>query len=88
MCINFREIRIDETNLDMTEYSVFIKNVMGINKEKIKFVAKISNVSFIIAKQVLEEVCILKATAPKVKETIDNLQELRIDYNVSPIFDY
>lgn len=81
---------IDEIHADMTEYSLCIRNVQEIDKEKLKFVAKTANVNFIIAKQMLQkrEVCILKARAPKIKAAIARLQELNIDYNVSPMFKY
>ena len=56
----------------------------------IKFVAKTANVNFVIAKQMLEkrEACILKAKAPKIKLVITKLQELGIDFNVNPSFNY
>jgi len=81
---------IDDISLDMTEYSLYIKNVLEIDKEKIKFVAKTANVNYIIAKKMLEEkeVCILKAKALEIKETIDKLQELKIEFSISPLFKY
>lgn len=81
---------IDEINADETEYSLYIKNVPKIDKEKIKFVAKIASVNFIIAKQMLgeKELCVLKAKAPEIKAAIAKLQELNIDFNVSPLFKY
>jgi len=81
---------IDEIDADMTEYSLCIRNVQEIDKEKIEFIAKIANVNFIIARQMLQEkeVCILKAKALEIKAAIVKLQELNIDYNVSPMFKY
>lgn len=81
---------IEDINLDMTEYSLYIKNESEIDREKIKFVAKIANLNYITAKQILEgkEVCILKAKAPKIKAVIARLQDLRIDYFVNPVFKY
>ena len=82
---------INEIDADQTEYSLYIRNAFGIDIEKIRFVAKTANVSFIIAKHLLEEqieVCILKARAPKIKETIAELQKLSIDFRVSPLFKY
>ena len=63
---------------------------MQVDAEKIKFVAKTANVNFVIAKQMLEkrEACILKAKAPKIKSVITKLQELGIDFNVNPSFNY
>lgn len=81
---------IDEINIDETEYSLYIKKVTEIDAEKIKFVAKTANVNFVIAKQMLEkkEACILQAKAPKMKTVILKLQELGIDFNVNPSFNY
>lgn len=81
---------IEEISADETEYSVYVKNVSDVNTEKIKFVAKTANVNFIIAKQMLEEkeICILKAKALDIKSVIAKLQELKIDFNISPSFKY
>ena len=74
---------------DMTEYSIYIKSVQEIDKEKIKFVSKIANVSFVVAKKMLQEGgCILKAKASRIKEVVINLQELKIDFKISPEFRY
>ena len=35
-----------------------------------------------------KEVCILKAKAPKIKEGIDKLKELNVDFIVKPFFKY
>lgn len=81
---------IDEINTDETEYSLYIKKVTETDAEKIKFVAKIANVNYVIAKQMLEkkESCILKAKAFKIKSVIAKLQELNIDFSVKPSFKY
>ncbi len=81
---------IDDINLDMTEYSLFIKNASEIDRKKIKLIAQIANVSFIIAKRMLEEkeACILKARASEIKVVISKLQEANIDFKVSPFFKY
>lgn len=81
---------IEEIDTDETEYSLYIKKVTKIDAEKIKFVAKIANVNFVIAKQMLEkkEACILKAKAPRIKSVIAKLQELNIDFSVNPSFKY
>lgn len=81
---------IDEIDADETEYSLYIRNVVGIDKEKISFVAKAANVNYVIAKHMLEEeqTCILKAKASKIKATITKLQELKMDFNVIPYFKY
>ena len=81
---------IEDIDRDETEYSLYIKNVTEVDAEKIKFVANTANVNFVIAKQMLEkrEACILKAKAPKIKLVITKLQELGIDFNVNPSFNY
>ena len=81
---------IDEIDADETEYSLYIRCVLEVDAEKIKFVAKTANVNFVTAKRMLEEkeTCILKAKAPKIKSAIVKLQELNIDYDVSPSFNY
>lgn len=79
-----------EIDVDATEYSLYIRNVSEVDIGKIKLVAKTARVNFLLAKQMLEEkeVCILKAKAPEIKETIAKLQELNIDFYVSPLFKY
>ena len=42
---------IDDIDMDDTEYSLYIINMKEIDKEKIKLVAKIANVNFVIAKK-------------------------------------
>lgn len=81
---------IEDINSDKTEYSLYIKNVTEVDIEKIKFVAKTTNVNFLIAKRILErrEACILKAQTPKIRIVIERLQELQIDFYVEPSFDY
>lgn len=81
---------IDEIYVDNTEYSLCIRKGSESNKEKIKCVAKIAKVNFLVAKQMLEEeeVCILKAKAPEIKAAIAKLQDLNIDFIISPLFKY
>lgn len=81
---------IDDINLDMTEYSLFIKNVLEIDRKKIQLIARIANVNFITAKQMLEkkETCILKAKAPEIKAVVAKLQEADVDFKISPFFKY
>ena len=81
---------IEDIDSDETEYSLCIKNVKEVDAKKIKFIAKTANVNFVIAKQMLEkgEACILKAKAPKIKTVIVKLQELGIEFSVTPSFDY
>ncbi|MDE7340357.1 MAG: hypothetical protein K2N80_07310 [Lachnospiraceae bacterium] len=81
---------IDEIDIDQTEYCIYIKNMTIIGMEIIKIVAKIANVNFMIAKQMLQEkeACILKARAPEIKAAIAKLQESDIDFMVSPVFRY
>lgn len=77
---------IDDINADETEYSLYIKKATEVDLKKIKFVAKVANVNFVIAKQMLEkkETCILRAKAPKIKSVIGELQKLDIDFSVNP----
>lgn len=82
---------IDEIDADTTEYSLYIRCLSEVDTEKIKFVATIANVNFVIAKRMLEEkkeICILKGRAPKIKSAIVKLQVLNIDYDVNPSFGY
>lgn len=81
---------IDVIYNDMTEYSVYIKEVTEIDKEKIKLIAKIAGVNFVIAKQMLikNNACILKAKAVEVKNAIEKLREAKIQFEVSPVFKY
>ena len=60
----------------------------GENNEKIKLIAKIAGVNFITARQMLMEscVCILKDKASKIKDVIKELEELKIQFEVSPEF--
>ena len=44
---------IEDIDRDETEYSLYIKNVTEVDAEKIKFVAKTSNVNFVIARQMI-----------------------------------
>lgn len=87
---NLVTTNISEIYEDMTEYSIYIKNVIEVNKEIIKLIARIAEVNFIIARQMLigNNVCILKAKAPKVKKVIEELEELKIQFEVSPKFKY
>ncbi|MDE6973504.1 MAG: hypothetical protein K2P38_10450 [Lachnospiraceae bacterium] len=66
---------IDKMLQDMTEYSVCIKNIANIDKDKIKVISQIAGVNYIAAKQILEKegTCILKAKAIDIKEAICKL---------------
>ena len=81
---------IDDIDHDDTVYSLYISCSSEVDKRIIKLVSKIANVNFVTAKQMLKEkkICILRAKAPKIKDAIEDLQELGICYNVSPSFDY
>ena len=69
---------------------MYIINVTEIDEEKINYVSKTDYNNVVIARQMLEkrEACILKAKAPKIKLVITKLQELGIDFNVNPSFNY
>lgn len=44
---------IDEIELDMTEYSLYINNECDVSIEKIKYIARIANVNYVTVKQML-----------------------------------
>jgi len=81
---------IDEIEIDETEYKLYIRNKMQSNIKKVKCIAKIANVNFVVSKKMLEEeeICVLKAKAVKIKLAIARLQAVDIDYYVEPLFKY
>lgn len=81
---------IEPLYTDETEYSLYIKKPAEIDRAKLKFVSKTAGVHFVTAKQMLleQESCILKERAPKVKEAIAKLEELGMEFYVSPSFLY
>lgn len=87
---NLITTNIDEIYEDITEYSVYIKNMNGVNNEKIKSIARIAGVNFIIARKMLMEshACISKGKAPKIKDVIRELEKLNIQFEVIPKFRY
>lgn len=87
---NLMTTNIDEIYEDTIEYSIYIKNMNEINKEKIKSIARIAGVNYIIARKILMEsrVCIFKDKAPKVKVVIEELDKLKIQFEVIPKFKY
>ncbi len=87
---NILTTRIDKIYEDMTEYSIYIKSSTEIDMKKIKLIAKTAGVNYGVAKQMLVkgDICILKAKAKEIKETINRLEELNIPFEVSPEFKY
>lgn len=87
---NLMTTNIDEIYEDTVEYSIYIKNINEINNEKIKSIARITGVNFIIAKKMLMEshVCILKDKASKVKNVIQELEKSEIQFEIIPKFKY
>lgn len=81
---------IDKIYRDMTEYSICIKGVANIDKDKIKVISQIAGVNYIVAKQMLEEegYCILKAKAIDIKKAICELENVNIPFEVTPEFIY
>lgn len=63
---------------DITEYSIYIRNVTNINKDKIKLISNICGVNYIAARRLLlqDNACILRAKAPKIKEVIVKLEQM------------
>lgn len=81
---------IDKIYEDDTEYSIFIINVKNIDEDKIKLIAKICGVNFVVARQMLlkDNVCILKAKAPEVRAVIGQLEKYNIQFDICPRFNY
>lgn len=79
-----------EIDVDVTEYSLYISDTSTIDINGIRLIAEIASVNYLTAKRMLEEkeVCVLKAKALKIKEGIDRLRELNIDFFVKPFFKY
>lgn len=48
---------ISEVYEDTTEYSVYIRNVNGVNNEKIRLIDKTAGVNYIFARRMLMESC-------------------------------
>ena len=81
---------IDKIYQDMTQYSIYTKSVVNIDKDKIKVVSQIAGVNYIVAKEMLakEGVCILKAKAIDIKNAICKLERVNIPFDVTPEFNY
>ncbi len=81
---------IDRIYEDITEYSIYITNVNAVNKNMIKTVAGIAGVNFLRARNMLMErhACIFKDKAPKVKIVMEELVQLKIQFEVIPEFPY
>lgn len=81
---------IEEIYMDMTMYSIYLDGEENINIEKIKEISRLCDINFIKAKSLLEKkgICILNAKAPKIKETIQGLKDVKINYSVVPCFKY
>lgn len=79
---------IDPIYEDTTEYSIYIKEGIEVDADNIKIIAKIAGVNYLAARKLLlkNNVCILKANAPEVKEVIALLEDAKIDFEVKPEF--
>lgn len=77
---------IDEIDIDMTDYCVYVRNITDINKDMVKLISRIAGVNYLTARQMLakEDVCILKAKAPVIKAAIEKLQEADVSFAVIP----
>lgn len=80
----------DEIYQDIKVYSIFIKSITDIDKNKIKLISKMAGVNYIEAKQMLNKgnVCILKAKAVNIKIAIEKLKIENIPFEVTPKFNY
>ncbi|MGM9979051.1 MAG: hypothetical protein ACI33J_09660 [Clostridium sp.] len=87
---NLITTNIDKIDADTTKYSIYIKATTEINKEKIKLIAKIEGVNYLIAKKMLmkDSICILEGKAQEVKKAIDKLSKSKIQLEVKPKFNY
>jgi hypothetical protein len=81
---------IDKIHQDTTEYSIYVKSVVNINKDKVQIISQIAGVNYIVAKQILEkgDICILKAKAIDIKKAICKLGNMNIPFEVTPEFNY
>ena len=81
---------IDKIQQDMTEYSICIKGIANIDKDKIKVISQIAGANYIVAKQMLEQegICILKAKAIDIKKAKYELENVNIPFEITPEFDY
>ena len=81
---------IDQMHQDRTEYCIYIKRMKIIDKDKIKLVAEISGVNYIMARKMLweGEFCVQKAKAKDIKSIIDKLKNADIPFEVVPEFYY
>ena len=81
---------IDKLYQDNTEYSIFIKKINNIDKDKIKLISQIAGVNYIVAKQIIirGDACILKAKAVDIKVAISKLEIAGIPFEVKPEFNY
>ncbi|MBR1599899.1 MAG: hypothetical protein IJ661_13455 [Lachnospiraceae bacterium] len=75
---------------DIVEYSIYITNPINASVDRIKLVAKITNTNYLNAKKLLEEgnCCIYKGKAVDVKNIIEELIKVEINYDVCPSFEY
>lgn len=81
---------IEKINKDSTIYQLFIYESENTNIEKIKFISKLLSVNYLESEKILKMPfsCILKERATKIKEVIENLNNLGINYQVKPEFTY
>jgi hypothetical protein len=81
---------INEINTDNTVYTISISKVKKVNISQIKLIAKLVNVNYLQAKEILlsGKTKIYEAKAPKIKKMIDDLEKEEISYTVFPEFKY
>lgn len=81
---------IAEMYQDMTYYSIYVKNMVNIDNNKIKVISKIAGVNYLDARQMLikGDMCVLKAKAVEIKSAVEKLQKAGISFEVIPKFNY
>lgn len=81
---------IEPIYLDIIEYSIYINDVMNIQRDQIRAVSRIADVNYLTARHMLEKgnMCILKAKAIDIKTAINELKNAGIPFEVTPEFFY
>ena len=79
----------EDIDLDDTDYEVVLKPSINHSMEQIKFVSKLTGLNYIDSKKLLENGGILlKARAVELKEKMNSLVAIGINFSVTPDFPY